>query len=237
MMDAPASRRRLGRLVKQQRQNLGLSVRAAAQKAGVDRATWTSLEAGSRDTQDRQFVGIERALEMPRGTIAAILRGEPIQLAYPASLETSRNEPVFDGTLGELIAARRNQLLLTYEQLSAQAATQGHEIDSRTLAQLANDTPMEYPGPATLRAVAAAMDLSIIDVQRAAVRSAPLWQAPVRDYRIDAWVDLVGDLNPAEIDHVLDVARAVVRALKGEQATSTGDDAATQTTQLSPESS
>lgn len=235
MVDGEGGRRRLAWLVKQQRQSLGLSVRAAASKAGVDRATWTGMEDGSRGTQDRQFAGIERALEWPPGAIAAILRDESTQAPYDAASREPWTHTSADGTLGDLIAARRNQIELTYEQLVARAAALGHEISSRTLMRLANDEPAEYPGPATLRAVAAAMNLPIADVQRAATRTAHLWPAPKHDNRTAAWAELVADLEPAEIDHVLDVARAVVKALKSPQPPPEKSQGAAEQSRLSPD--
>lgn len=235
MMDGEGGRRRLAWLVKQQRQSLGLSVRAAAGKAGVDRATWSGMEDGSRGTQDRQFAGIERALEWPPGAIDAILRNEPTQTLYGAAPRAPWSHTSDDGTLGDLIAARRNEIELTYEQLVARAATLGHEISSRTLMRLANDNPTEYPGPTTLRAVAAAMDLPIADVQRAATRTAHLWPVPKHDNRAAAWAELVGDLEPAEIDHVLDVARAAVKALKSPRPSPDTSQGATERPRLSPE--
>lgn len=211
MIGGDTDRRRLAQLVKQQRQNLGLSVRAAAKDAGVDRATWTGLEDGSRETQDRQFAGIERALNWPPGTIDQIRRDE-LPSAVPVS--TLPSQSGIDGTLGDLIAARRNQTGLTYEQLSSQAAARGHDIASRMLVRLANDSPPVYPGPATLRAVAAALDLPLTDIQRAATRSAHLWPPPKYDKGVEAWLGLVDELEPVEIDHVLNVVGAVVQALK-----------------------
>jgi transcriptional regulator with XRE-family HTH domain len=211
MIGGDTDRRRLAQLVKQQRQNLGLSVRAAAKNAGVDRATWTGLEEGSRETQDRQFAGIERALDWPPGTIDQIRRNE---LPAETPVSASRSQSGVDGTLGDLIAARRNQTGLTYEQLSAQATAKGHDIASRMLMRLANDNPPEYPGPATLRAVATALDLPLTDIQRAATRTAHLWPPPTYDKGVDTWLELVDELEPIEIDHVLNVVRAVVQALK-----------------------
>jgi hypothetical protein len=55
------------------RQKLALSVRAAAGAAGIDRATWTSLEAGTRVVQDRSHAAIEDVLQWPPGSIAAFV--------------------------------------------------------------------------------------------------------------------------------------------------------------------
>lgn len=68
-------RRRLGELVKKRRIELSLSVRAAAKVAGIDRATWTGLEEGTKVTQDRHYAGIERALRWPTGYIASVASG------------------------------------------------------------------------------------------------------------------------------------------------------------------
>lgn len=80
-------RHKLGELVRQQRQRLGLSIRAAAREAGVDRATWTGLEDGTRATQDRHYAGIESAMRWAPGSIHAITQGrEPtIGPATPSS--------------------------------------------------------------------------------------------------------------------------------------------------------
>lgn len=72
-------RRDLGIWIKNRRQDLRLSVREAARRAGIDRATWTGLEDGSRQTQDTKYAGIEDALEVAHGSIAARLRGEPVR--------------------------------------------------------------------------------------------------------------------------------------------------------------
>ncbi|MEC3977870.1 helix-turn-helix domain-containing protein [Amycolatopsis sp. H20-H5] len=65
----------LSREVRERRRHLGLSVRAAAAAANIDRATWTSLEDGSRVTQDRHYVAIEHALQWPTGYISHLLQG------------------------------------------------------------------------------------------------------------------------------------------------------------------
>lgn len=70
------------------RQELGLSIRAAAKAAVVDRATWTALEEGTRTTQDRHYAGIEQALQWPTGTIQAIVSGEHPWLEQLASTST-----------------------------------------------------------------------------------------------------------------------------------------------------
>lgn len=69
-------REELGQLVRQQRQRLGLSIRAAARQAGVDRATWASLEDGTRATRDHHWANIELTLDWPSGTIDTIMSGQ-----------------------------------------------------------------------------------------------------------------------------------------------------------------
>lgn len=72
-MSSRTAQEGLGRLVRSQRQRLALSVRAAAEAAGIDRATWTSLEAGTRHLRDRSHSAIEDVLQWPFGSIAAYL--------------------------------------------------------------------------------------------------------------------------------------------------------------------
>lgn len=73
-MSSETAPERLGRLVRLRRQQLTWSVRAAANAAGIDRATWTSLEAGTRNVQDRFHRAIEDTLQWPAGSIAAYLK-------------------------------------------------------------------------------------------------------------------------------------------------------------------
>jgi transcriptional regulator with XRE-family HTH domain len=68
-------RERLGRHVRQRRLQLNLSVRAAAQAAGLDRATWQGLEDGTRTTRDHKLAGIERVLGWVEGSVHTILAG------------------------------------------------------------------------------------------------------------------------------------------------------------------
>lgn len=68
-------RDRLARHVRERRIQLRLSARAASAKAGVDRATWASMEKGTRRTAEYQYTGIEYALDWTLGSIDAILDG------------------------------------------------------------------------------------------------------------------------------------------------------------------
>lgn len=68
-------RERLARMVKKRRTALGLSVSEAARRAGIDRATWTSLEDRARATQDRHFGAVERTLGWATGDCETILAG------------------------------------------------------------------------------------------------------------------------------------------------------------------
>lgn len=112
--ETPAQR--LSRTVRERRQYLGLSVRAAAKLAGVDRATWTALEEGTRVTQDRHYGGIERALEWPAGHMAGVVRGAGVTAGV------SRPSP------DEVVE-------MTFEQLGAKAAeierAEGYEAANR----------------------------------------------------------------------------------------------------------
>ncbi|WP_431728655.1 helix-turn-helix domain-containing protein [Verrucosispora sp. TAA-831] len=65
----------LGELVRQRREDLGLTVIDAAAAAGISRGTWINLEAGARKTLPHNYVGIEQALAWAPGSIRAIQRG------------------------------------------------------------------------------------------------------------------------------------------------------------------
>lgn len=73
--DATANRQRLADHVKNRRLSLSLSVRAAAERAGMARNTWTSLEDSTRRTAETAYAGIERALAWETGSVRAILDG------------------------------------------------------------------------------------------------------------------------------------------------------------------
>jgi transcriptional regulator with XRE-family HTH domain len=63
----------VARKVHERREALGLSVRQAAQVAGVTRATWAAVEAGSRDhVRLRTLDAIDRALRLTPGTLASL---------------------------------------------------------------------------------------------------------------------------------------------------------------------
>lgn len=72
-MDEPQER--LARYLQERRRELRLSVRAAAQAAGIDRATWTSAESAKRRTAEYHYAGIEAALQWEPGSIDAVLAG------------------------------------------------------------------------------------------------------------------------------------------------------------------
>jgi DNA-binding XRE family transcriptional regulator len=86
---------RLAQLVKQGRLAVGLSVRAAAKAAGVDRATWTAIEEGTRQTQDRFYVAIERTLRWPPNTMGQIVSGAITSLPQGLPLPGKPGSPSF----------------------------------------------------------------------------------------------------------------------------------------------
>lgn len=75
MTPTAETRARLAAAVGARRIELGLSVREAAKRAGVDRDTWTAIEEGTRNTRADKYAGIEQALMWVRGSIEAILGG------------------------------------------------------------------------------------------------------------------------------------------------------------------
>lgn len=68
------NRQAVARKVRERREALGLSVRQAAQQAGVTRATWADVEAGKRaQVRVRTLVAIDRALRFTPGTLADMI--------------------------------------------------------------------------------------------------------------------------------------------------------------------
>ncbi|WP_158566473.1 helix-turn-helix domain-containing protein [Micromonospora craterilacus] len=65
----------LGELVRQRRENLRLTIDAAATAAGISRGTWINLEGDARQTHPHNYAGIEHALMWAPGSIRAIRNG------------------------------------------------------------------------------------------------------------------------------------------------------------------
>lgn len=88
-------RTRLARMVEDRRKSLSLSISRAAREAGIDRGTWTGLERGSRQTEEYNYAGIERALKWASGSIDDIVAGgEPtVQQAAAAEPAPAGREP------------------------------------------------------------------------------------------------------------------------------------------------
>lgn len=74
-MDEQGQRERLAHMIRVRRLERGLSASKAAQAAGIDRATWSNAETGTRRTLEHNYAGIERALGWMPGSIEAILSG------------------------------------------------------------------------------------------------------------------------------------------------------------------
>jgi hypothetical protein len=68
-------RERLANAMANRRRELRLSVRAAAQRAGVDRATWSSAETATRQIAEYNYAGVEAALDWQPGSVDQILAG------------------------------------------------------------------------------------------------------------------------------------------------------------------
>ena len=90
-------RQRLAALIKQRRRKQGLSLSAAAEAAGIDRATWTSAETGRRKTYEHLYAAIERALLWAPGSIETVLAGgDPLPVADPTAAELARIDHAVD---------------------------------------------------------------------------------------------------------------------------------------------
>lgn len=100
--DHEARRRRLGRLIHQRRVDLGLSITAAAGRAGLNPKTWGWLESGARATRETAWAAIERALRWAPGSVATVLAGgDP----------TPHPDPHHDLTTGETYTDPAEQAL------------------------------------------------------------------------------------------------------------------------------
>jgi transcriptional regulator with XRE-family HTH domain len=101
---------RLAAAVRRRRLELGLSERQAAERAEVARNTWSSMEAGKRQTAEHRYAGIERALDWEPGSIDAILSGrqptarstgdtQAIERQRDEEIELVANDPDLDNEM------------------------------------------------------------------------------------------------------------------------------------------
>ncbi|MFC3504854.1 helix-turn-helix domain-containing protein [Micromonospora krabiensis] len=110
-MDDRGGQDQLATLVRARRIELGLSARAAAQTAGIDRNTWAYLENGTRRTAEFNYAGIERALQWAPGSIQRVLEGgepAPLEPDTPQTpddeeLELVRTDPKLTDEMKERI--------------------------------------------------------------------------------------------------------------------------------------
>ncbi|MFG2056645.1 helix-turn-helix domain-containing protein [Micromonospora sp. NPDC048930] len=87
-------RERLGQLISAYRKRRGLSIRAAADAAGIDRDTWTSAEKGTKRTAEYIYGPIERVLGWAPGSVDQILGGgEPTELPEEQAWKPAPQQP------------------------------------------------------------------------------------------------------------------------------------------------
>lgn len=99
--DTSARARRLGRLIRIQRDELGLSQAQLAERAKIHVNTMGRLEAGAtRQRQSGTWSKLEVALEWPQDFIADFLAGEVDETALAGNL---RRDPVPEGDLTGMI--------------------------------------------------------------------------------------------------------------------------------------
>lgn len=82
----------LGQRVLTRRKELGLSVSAAARQASINRATWSAIERGERETEEYIYGSVERALNWQPGSIDAILSGKNAEPATPTVPSVPRHD-------------------------------------------------------------------------------------------------------------------------------------------------
>lgn len=107
------SRERLARAMTDRRRELRLSIRAVAQRAGMDRATWTGAENADRDLREYHYAGVEAALDWEAGSVEQILAGHTptprpagnvaTHAARDEEIELIANDPDLDITMKEQI--------------------------------------------------------------------------------------------------------------------------------------
>lgn len=133
-MDAVRARIHLGNLVRDRREELGLSVREAARRTPIDRDTWTSLEAGRRSFRSFQRRKVEHVLGWAAGSIAGILAGNDPRIAT-------------DPPAGEPAAHTAREPAATAGRSAKGKPAKGKRRPSRSAAGSTDVGPAEVAGP------------------------------------------------------------------------------------------
>lgn len=133
-------RQRLAHLMEQRRRALGLSVRAAAQAAGIDRATWTSAEAGTRQTAEYNYAGIEKALSWQSGSIDAILDGRD---PTPVPVREKAPEPPSRGRRTDYISRWEEDIVAEIYASPVLTDQQKEDLAARARAKAAESRVIE----------------------------------------------------------------------------------------------
>ncbi|WP_156051399.1 hypothetical protein [Allokutzneria albata] len=121
--------------------------------------------------------------------------------------------------LSELITARKDELELSYQRLADRARKQGLELTASAINQMARRPLAEYPKPETIRALAVALGVPEGRILAAADVSLGFRRVDVETHRpdVETWLALTGDRSPEQIDALMDVVRAHLRAIDAAQ--------------------
>lgn len=123
----------------ERRRELRLSATAAAQIAGINRATWSTAENAQRVPQPHNRAGIEQALAWESGSVDRLLAGgraverdRPVAAAPPAD-EVDIDAEVARIQAGRWPAATKLRMLRALIALHQEAAEQGDSpVERRT---------------------------------------------------------------------------------------------------------
>lgn len=123
MAEQSGARQRLAKLVRDARVARNLSVRRAAQEAGVDRATWAGIEDGTRAPRDTSVAGVERVVGWAAGSVDAILSGgDPIPDSEPLPSDPAEwfiDEEVVDEAERRILGATNAELVEMFRDVEA----------------------------------------------------------------------------------------------------------------------
>lgn len=135
----PYARRRLAVYIENRRIERTLSVRAAAELAGVARNTWTGIEDASRKTADSNYAGIERALLWAPGSILRILNGEEPILIKPAADPASERDEAIARVMTSAISDAKKKEIVELLIAEREAAEQQRLERAELLIRYAGD--------------------------------------------------------------------------------------------------
>lgn len=117
--------------------------------------------------------------------------------------------------LAELIAKRKDELDVSFRDLSQKAEAAGYPIHRAAISALTRDDMKQWPHPDTVAALSAALEVPTSSVIDACAESLGIVveRPEAESDSVRSWLALTGNRSQAEVEHLLAVARTVAEGL------------------------